>query len=167
MRLGDYQDRQVFLEKLQNIVNCGRDVERIGDIDQLANEHRELLRYAKQVGFSDKQIAGRVGENDITVRDHRKRAGITPIVKQIDTLAAEFPAVTNYLFMTYVLTVSLAKISLDTQLKTNTQVQRQDPRYRVRRTRYSRDRKWCVPYRILRGVRLQFRGVHSNTSRVG
>ena len=61
-----------------------------------------LLRYSKQVGFSDKQIAGRVGENDITVRDHRKRAGITPIVKQIDTLAAEFPAVTNYLFMTYV-----------------------------------------------------------------
>ena len=54
-----------FLEKLQNIVNCGRDVERIGHIDQLANEHRELLRYAKQVGFSDKQIAGRVGENDI------------------------------------------------------------------------------------------------------
>ena len=91
-----------FLEKLQNIVNCGRDVERVGDIDQLANEHRELLRYSKQVGFSDKQIAGRVGENDITVRDHRKRAGITPIVKQIDTLAAEFPAVTNYLFMTYV-----------------------------------------------------------------
>ena len=89
-----------FLEKLQNIVNCGRDVERIGRL-MLANEHRELLRYAKQVGFSDKQIAGRVGENDITVRDHRKRVGITPIVKQIDTLAAEFPAVTNYLFMTY------------------------------------------------------------------
>ena len=96
-----------FLEKLQNIVNCGRDVERVGDIDQLANEHRELLRYSKQVGFSDKQIAGRVGENDITVRDHRKRAGITPIVKQIDTLAAEFPAVTNYLFMTYVVMFDL------------------------------------------------------------
>jgi len=90
-----------FLEKLQNIVNCGRDVERIGDINELASEHRELLRYAKQVGFSDKQIAARVGESDITVREHRKNAGITPIVKQIDTLAAEFPAVTNYLFMTY------------------------------------------------------------------
>lgn len=90
-----------FLQKLATIVQVGRDVESVGSIQELASEHRELLKYSKQVGYSDKQLAKRLGTNDLEVRAERKKAGITPIVKQIDTLAAEFPAVTNYLFMTY------------------------------------------------------------------
>mmetsp|Transcript_70163 Transcript_70163/g.106136 ORF Transcript_70163/g.106136 Transcript_70163/m.106136 type:complete len:914 (+) Transcript_70163:3-2744(+) len=55
----------------------------------------------KRAGFSDKQIAQRLGVTEMEVRDQRKQRGVTPWVKQIDTLAAEFPAATNYLYMTY------------------------------------------------------------------
>merc|ERR1712050_457270 len=60
------------------------------------------MRSLKELGFSDKAIASAVGGADeMQVRNHRKSLGVTPVVKQIDTLAAEFPAATNFLYMTY------------------------------------------------------------------
>jgi carbamoyl-phosphate synthase/aspartate carbamoyltransferase len=61
----------------------------------------ELIRNAKQIGFSDRQIAKALNSNELAVRRLRVEAGITPFVKQIDTVAAEFPAYTNYLYTTY------------------------------------------------------------------
>ncbi len=61
----------------------------------------ELLRQAKRLGFSDKQIGRIVGKDDLEIRKIRKDAGIIPVVKQIDTLAGEWPAKTNYLYLTY------------------------------------------------------------------
>ncbi|PIA17913.1 carbamoyl-phosphate synthase [Coemansia reversa NRRL 1564] len=60
-----------------------------------------LLRYAKQQGFSDSGIAQFTKRNEMQVRNTRKGYGIAPFVKQIDTVAAEFPAYTNYLYITY------------------------------------------------------------------
>ncbi|KAL3454361.1 hypothetical protein BJX65DRAFT_315637 [Aspergillus insuetus] len=60
-----------------------------------------LLRQAKQLGFSDRQLAKFLSSNELAVRRMRVEAGIVPIVKQIDTVAAEFPSVTNYLYLTY------------------------------------------------------------------
>jgi len=62
---------------------------------------RSILREAKQNGFSDAQIAKFMGTNELAVHRSRKDAGIIPFVKQIDTVAAEFPAYTNYLYLTY------------------------------------------------------------------
>mgnify|MGYP001582857742 CR=1 FL=1 len=62
----------------------------------------EILLSAKQLGFSDKQVSMLLGEkSELSVRELRKKMGIIPFVKQIDTLAAEFPAKTNYLYLTY------------------------------------------------------------------
>jgi len=61
----------------------------------------EYLRHAKMQGFADSQIANAMGCEELEVRARRKELGILPCVKQIDTLAAEFPAQTNYLYMTY------------------------------------------------------------------
>ncbi len=61
----------------------------------------QLLRNAKQIGFSDRQIAKALNSNELAVRRLRVEAGIVPFVKQIDTVAAEFPAFTNYLYTTY------------------------------------------------------------------
>lgn len=61
----------------------------------------ELVRNSKQIGFSDRQIAKMLNSNELAVRRLRVEAGITPFVKQIDTVAAEFPAFTNYLYTTY------------------------------------------------------------------
>ena len=60
-----------------------------------------MLRQAKQLGFSDKQLANSMGSTELAVRRLRQEAGIFPFVKQIDTVAAEFPAFTNYLYTTY------------------------------------------------------------------
>lgn len=60
-----------------------------------------LIRQAKQLGFSDRQLARDLNSNELAVRRLRAEAGIQPIVKQIDTVAAEFPAYTNYLYLTY------------------------------------------------------------------
>lgn len=60
-----------------------------------------LLRDAKHTGFSDRSIAAIRGEKEEDIRSQRKQHGITPVVKQVDTLAGEFPAQTNYLYMTY------------------------------------------------------------------
>ncbi|PYH99396.1 bifunctional pyrimidine biosynthesis protein [Aspergillus ellipticus CBS 707.79] len=62
---------------------------------------RPMLRQAKQLGFSDRQLAKFLSSNELAVRRLRVESGIIPIVKQIDTVAAEFPSVTNYLYLTY------------------------------------------------------------------
>ncbi len=61
----------------------------------------DLLKQAKQTGFSDRQLAACIGSNELAVRRLRQEYGIAPFVKQIDTVAAEFPAFTNYLYTTY------------------------------------------------------------------
>lgn len=87
-----------FLHKLMNIVNMYRELEAAG---LLANINSELMRRAKKLGFSDKQIAMCVNVTELEARAARKAFGIVPFVKKIDTLAAEFPANTNYLYTTY------------------------------------------------------------------
>ena len=95
-----------FLQKLQNIASTAIELESYNEIAQLP---ADLLRQAKEQGFSDFQIARAVLKTEMTssheanlqVRNLRKSKGITPVVKQIDTLAAEYPAQTNYLYLTY------------------------------------------------------------------
>lgn len=87
-----------FLYKLQNIVDCNNELKEIGSLFGLK---KEILLKAKKLGFSDKQIALCVGSTEDDVRARRLSFGIRPWVKKIDTLAAEFPADTNYLYTTY------------------------------------------------------------------
>ncbi|KAI9745230.1 MAG: carbamoyl-phosphate synthase (glutamine-hydrolyzing) cpa2 [Claussenomyces sp. TS43310] len=87
-----------FLYKLQNIVDCTHELEDIGSLFGLK---RDIVLKAKRLGFSDRQIAKAVGSTEDEVRARRKGFGIKPFVKKIDTLAAEFPADTNYLYTTY------------------------------------------------------------------
>ncbi|RYP06990.1 hypothetical protein DL764_002813 [Monosporascus ibericus] len=87
-----------FLHKLQNLVDCTHEMEAVGSLDGLK---RELVLKAKKLGFSDKQIAMAVKSTEDDVRALRLSMGIRPWVKKIDTLAAEFPADTNYLYTTY------------------------------------------------------------------
>eukprot|EP00934_Nitzschia_sp_Nitz4_P008454 Nitzschia sp. Nitz4//scaffold7_size249615//193132//197941//NITZ4_001201-RA/size249615-augustus-gene-0.14-mRNA-1//1//CDS//3329558514//8444//frame0 len=87
-----------FLRRLENIVNCWDELEKTS----LSAVTPELLREAKEVGYSDSQIAQIF--SDVTedqVREKRVGLGIVPVTKQIDTLAAEYPAATNYLYMSY------------------------------------------------------------------
>ena len=60
-----------------------------------------MLKQAKQLGFSDRQLAVCMGSTELAVRRLRQETGVMPYVKQIDTVAAEFPAYTNYLYTTY------------------------------------------------------------------
>ena len=97
-----------FLQKLMNIMNTSKQLEQWGaNHKQLADLPDELLRLAKRQGFSDFQVARAIGydgdleDGALEVRRHRKQRGILPVVKQIDTLAAEYPAQTNYLYLTY------------------------------------------------------------------
>ncbi|KAJ2905054.1 carbamoyl-phosphate synthase [Zalerion maritima] len=87
-----------FLHKLQNIVDCTGELQTVGSLQGLKKDH--VLR-AKKMGFSDRQIAMAVGSTEDKVREVRLGFGIRPWVKKIDTLAAEFPADTNYLYTTY------------------------------------------------------------------
>lgn len=95
-----------FLQKLYNIYTTNEELKKCHSINVLDNE---LLRRAKLQGFSDFQIARAIGLGNemkmadaiMVVRARRKQAGIVPHVKQIDTLAAEYPAQTNYLYLTY------------------------------------------------------------------
>lgn len=87
-----------FLYKLQGIVDVHHELEDVGSLFGLK---KELVQKAKKMGFSDKQIAMCVGSTEDEVRARRKGFGIRPFVKKIDTLAAEFPADTNYLYTTY------------------------------------------------------------------
>lgn len=95
-----------FLDKLLNIFNTNKELCAVGNINVLDSD---LMLKAKRQGFTDFQIARALGmeaememeKAQILVREWRKRAGIVPYVKQIDTLAAEYPAQTNYLYLTY------------------------------------------------------------------
>ncbi|NQV12727.1 MAG: carbamoyl-phosphate synthase (glutamine-hydrolyzing) large subunit [Parcubacteria group bacterium] len=86
-----------FLGKIKNIVEVEREVKK----HRLQNLPKPLLKEAKRRGFSDVQIGALTGSVETKVRQKRKRMGIVPVVKQIDTLAAEYPAKTNYLYLTY------------------------------------------------------------------
>ena len=97
-----------FLEKLMNIMRTSKELhEWAGNHKLLSDLPDDLLYKAKRQGFSDFQVAraiGMEGEMEdaiVTLRRHRKERGIVPVVKQIDTLAAEYPAQTNYLYLTY------------------------------------------------------------------
>ena len=96
-----------FLEKLQHIIDIDERLKSVGNVNNL---RKDLLREAKVYGFTDFQIARAVGletelksmsKAGLVVRTLRKNYGILPVVKQIDTLAAEYPAQTNYLYVTY------------------------------------------------------------------
>ena len=95
-----------FLQKLHNIIRTAIELETIQDIEKIPED---LLRTAKKQGFSDFQIGRSILQDKmddaeatiLTIRNLRKKKGITPVVKQIDTLAAEYPAQTNYLYLTY------------------------------------------------------------------
>ncbi|KAL1942304.1 hypothetical protein VTO73DRAFT_6368 [Trametes versicolor] len=86
-----------FLTKLESIFKMEQ---RLSDIN-IASIDTELLRQAKQLGFSDREIATCMGSTELAVRRLRQESGVAPFVKQIDTVAAEFPAFTNYLYTTY------------------------------------------------------------------
>ena len=96
-----------FLEKLKHIIDIDEKLKALKSVNNLG---KEMLREAKIYGFTDFQIARAVGleaevksmsKAEMQVRNLRKRYGIMPVVKQIDTLAAEYPAQTNYLYLTY------------------------------------------------------------------
>ena len=96
-----------FLEKLKHVIDIDERLKAVGNVNNL---RKELLREAKVYGFTDFQIARAVGletelksmsKAGLVVRTLRKNYGILPVVKQIDTLAAEYPAQTNYLYVTY------------------------------------------------------------------
>ncbi|MFI3298690.1 MAG: carbamoyl-phosphate synthase (glutamine-hydrolyzing) large subunit [Rikenellaceae bacterium] len=95
-----------FLYKLEGIISLESDMEVYNKLPEMPTE---LLREVKQKGFSDFQVARTVlGVDDLdmesaitTVRNYRKEVGVLPVVKQIDTLGAEYPAQTNYLYLTY------------------------------------------------------------------
>ena len=87
-----------FLHKLQNIVDMTKELQAIGSLQGLK---KDIVHKAKKLGFSDRQIANAVNSTEDNVRSLRLEYGIRPWVKKIDTLAAEFPADTNYLYTTY------------------------------------------------------------------
>ena len=96
-----------FLQKLKHIIDIDEELKRCTSVNVL---DRELLRTAKVYGFTDFQIGRAVGlekevgnmhKATLIVRNLRKSFGVLPVVKQIDTLAAEYPAQTNYLYVTY------------------------------------------------------------------
>ncbi|CAG9862225.1 unnamed protein product [Phyllotreta striolata] len=86
-----------FLQKMKNIIDHTNLLE---TFDQHSLTDSTLLK-AKQLGFSDKQIACAVKSTELAIRTQRQECRITPFVKQIDTVAAEWPATTNYLYLTY------------------------------------------------------------------
>ncbi len=95
-----------FLQKLMNVFKLGKELEKVKGLENLSVD---LLRDAKKNGFSDFQIARSVLKTEdvkmeeglLKVRAFRKKNNVLPVVKQIDTLAAEYPAQTNYLYLTY------------------------------------------------------------------
>ena len=87
-----------FLYKIENIV---RIEEKLKSLNLNDKETTSVVKQAKRIGFSDKQIAVCLKTDEMTVRTLRKKANVVPVVKQIDTLAAEWPAKTNYLYLTY------------------------------------------------------------------
>ncbi|KAI1119453.1 pyrABCN [Nemania sp. NC0429] len=88
-----------FLHKLMGLSNFGKLMTKY-NTSQISRRP-DLLLEGKRLGFSDRQLAKFLDSNELAVRRMRHEAGITPFVKQIDTVAAEFPAHTNYLYLTY------------------------------------------------------------------
>ena len=86
-----------FLFKLKNIIELEKELKKFN----LNSISREMFLHAKQNGFSDKQLAKIFNSNELKVRKKRKSMKIVPAINQIDTYAAEFPAQTNYLYLTY------------------------------------------------------------------
>ncbi len=84
-----------FLERIKRIADVAARVQSDGSLDD------EALEHAKKTGFSDRQLAQWCGVSQAEIQQRRHAAGIRPVVKQIDTLAAEYPANTNYLYLTY------------------------------------------------------------------
>ncbi len=87
-----------FLYKIKNIIDMERKLRQLSLKDEEASE---VINEAKRLGFSDEQIAICLKIDENAVREFRRKHGIIPVVKQIDTLAAEWPAKTNYLYITY------------------------------------------------------------------
>jgi len=87
-----------FLYKIKNIVEME---EKLKSLDIESEEAHEVIKEAKRLGFSDRQIAYYLHTDEMKMREWRKSKGIIPVVKQVDTLAAEWPAKTNYLYLTY------------------------------------------------------------------
>jgi carbamoyl-phosphate synthase large subunit len=95
-----------FLYRLKNIHNIKKELKQVNQLEDLPVH---LLRLAKQAGYSDFQLARmvlnssnkRIQEDLLKVRAYRKKHNVLPVVKQIDTLAGEYPALTNYLYLTY------------------------------------------------------------------
>lgn len=87
-----------FLYKMKNITNMYERLESLAEEEELPED---VLRAAKQLGFSDKQIGGAAQGTELAVRALREKHGILPFVKQVDTVSAEWPAATNYLYLTY------------------------------------------------------------------
>lgn len=89
-----------FLHRVKNIVEKEKEIQASFKV---AKQHsfKEKLLEMKQLGFSDKRIGALIGKTGLEIRSLRKKFSITPSVLQIDTLAGEFPAQTNYLYMTY------------------------------------------------------------------
>ncbi|MFH2001520.1 MAG: carbamoyl-phosphate synthase (glutamine-hydrolyzing) large subunit, partial [Planctomycetota bacterium] len=86
-----------FLHKIENIVNIEEKLRCFVGHDCPI----DLLRTAKQHGFSDRQISRLLERSEASVREQRRKTGVVPRIKRIDTLAAEYPAKTNYLYLTY------------------------------------------------------------------
>jgi len=107
-----------FINRMKNAAFVQKELEqhKVGPIPE------ELLKTAKRRGFSDLAISNIRGEDEVNVRNRRKELNIFPVIKQIDTLAGEFPAKTNYLYMTYHGTES--DVDFDTAIR--------DPRSAIR-----------------------------------
>ncbi|MFX1280090.1 MAG: carbamoyl-phosphate synthase (glutamine-hydrolyzing) large subunit [Promethearchaeota archaeon] len=90
-----------FLHKLKNIINVEKNLEKLDLLESTDTEKSYWFERAKRFGFSDGQIGTIMGVDTIFIRQLRKKLGIQPYVKRIDTLAAEWPAITNYLYLTY------------------------------------------------------------------
>ena len=86
-----------FLYKIANVIEIEKELSQ----HSLSNLPAYLLIKAKQAGFSDKQIATILNSTQSEVREYRRKKSVYPVVKQIDTLGAEYPARTNYLYLTY------------------------------------------------------------------
>lgn len=86
-----------FLHKMQNII----EYQIVLESHNYPSVPYEQLLKAKRLGFSDKQIASFVQSTELVIRKRREEQKITPFVKQIDTVSAEYPAETNYLYLTY------------------------------------------------------------------
>ncbi|MEJ2272383.1 MAG: carbamoyl-phosphate synthase large subunit, partial [Candidatus Bathyarchaeota archaeon] len=87
-----------FLHKIKNVIKVQN---KLCNISKTDKEFLETVKEAKRIGFSDKQIAICCSTDELAIRTLRKKANIIPAIKQIDTLAAEWPAQTNYLYLTY------------------------------------------------------------------